>query len=335
MNPDQPSRKQIEARLTALLLGELPAAEAELLRWSIAQDPELQKLHDQLKVTIGFVSEAMKNPAGAPANRENPLKLSQERRQTLLAHFKTGRPQQSFWLRRIQVSPLIPALAVVAIIALLAATLLPVLSTASRRSFRASRGQYGADVGSDQSLEETMASIKRTPVTTHSLAGPLPTATPNPQPPTPPLAQIALPNTESSKKESDPDAGVTFSQSVVGYVNVDLSGSKTTPLLPESKTTPVAKLSLPAPVGETAISGSVTPQVETKDAFARGSFGGGGFGPGTTPSNMYADNTFGLSGQGGSPSSGGGTVSFGDKQANTPFESRLQNVVSSDNNLQK
>ena len=232
MNPDQPSREQIEARLTALLLGELPAAEAELLRWSIARDPELQKLHDQLKVTVGFVREAMKNPAGAPVERETPLKLSPERRQKLLAHFKTGRPQKSFWLRRIQVSPLIPALAVVAVIALLAAVLLPVFSTASKRSFHASRGQYGADVESDQSLDTTIASIRRNPAKGLP-ARPESAATRNPQESTPPLARIALPNTGSSQTQSEQNAGPeVYSQSVVGYVNVDLSGSKTLPVIP-------------------------------------------------------------------------------------------------------
>ena len=44
---NQPSREQIEARITALLLGELPAAVAELLRWTISQDADLQKLHDE------------------------------------------------------------------------------------------------------------------------------------------------------------------------------------------------------------------------------------------------------------------------------------------------
>jgi len=43
MNPDQPSREQIETRITALLLGELPADEAALLRYTISQDPALKK----------------------------------------------------------------------------------------------------------------------------------------------------------------------------------------------------------------------------------------------------------------------------------------------------
>ena len=55
MNPDQPSREQIETRLTALLLGELPTEEAALLRYTIAQDPALQKLHDELQATLVLV----------------------------------------------------------------------------------------------------------------------------------------------------------------------------------------------------------------------------------------------------------------------------------------
>ena len=59
MNPNQPSREQIEARITALLLGELPADEAELLRWTISQDAELQKLHGRLLLTVGLVREVV------------------------------------------------------------------------------------------------------------------------------------------------------------------------------------------------------------------------------------------------------------------------------------
>ena len=49
MNPEKPSREEIEAKLTALLLGELPAEEAQLLRWAISQDAALAQLHDRLK----------------------------------------------------------------------------------------------------------------------------------------------------------------------------------------------------------------------------------------------------------------------------------------------
>ena len=140
MNPDQPSRDEIEARLTALLLGELPDDEARLLRWTISQDAELKKLHDRLQLTIGFVQATAKNPAEASGEKNVPLKLSDERRKKLLAHFKTPRPQPAkelFWLKRIEVPHLIPALVAVAIIALLAALLLPALSKAKNRTERA------------------------------------------------------------------------------------------------------------------------------------------------------------------------------------------------------
>ncbi len=93
MNPDQPSREQIETRLTALLLGELPDGEAALLRYTLSQDPALQRLHDELKATLALVREVEKKPAEGLANEAAPLKLSAEHRQRLLAHFKTPRPK--------------------------------------------------------------------------------------------------------------------------------------------------------------------------------------------------------------------------------------------------
>ncbi len=120
MNPDQPSRERIEARITALLLGELPAEEAALLRYTIAQDPALQKLHDQLQSALPLVREAAKHPADAPAEKPAPLKLSADRRKQLLAHFETPLPETPkeplFWLKRIKVSTLVKVLSVVAIL---------------------------------------------------------------------------------------------------------------------------------------------------------------------------------------------------------------------------
>lgn len=123
MNPDQPSREQIEARITALLLGELPPEEAELLRWMIAQDPELQKLHRRLEIAVGLVRETVAQPAESSAEKIMPRKLSDERRQKLLAHFKTPRPapKELFWLKRLKIPALVPTLVAVAIIAMLAA----------------------------------------------------------------------------------------------------------------------------------------------------------------------------------------------------------------------
>ncbi|MGA2854238.1 MAG: von Willebrand factor type A domain-containing protein, partial [Verrucomicrobiota bacterium] len=129
MNPNQPSREQIEARITALLLGELPAEEAELLRWTISQDAELQKLHGRLLLTVGLVREVVGHPEEASAEKAVPRNLSDERRQKLLAYFKTPRPRQAsgelFWLKRIEVRPLVTALALVAVVGVLAVISIP------------------------------------------------------------------------------------------------------------------------------------------------------------------------------------------------------------------
>lgn len=60
MNPDLPStpREEWEARLTALLLGELDPAEAASVRERLAQDPELASWHEQLRQTLELVRAA-------------------------------------------------------------------------------------------------------------------------------------------------------------------------------------------------------------------------------------------------------------------------------------
>ena len=131
MNPDQPSRAEIEVKLTALLLGELPEEEARLLRWTVAQNPELQQLHDQLQQTIGIVREVVAKPEAS--GDAAPLKLSADRRQKLLAHFKTPRRHPLFWLKPLPMPSLISMLVVVAFVAILAAMLLPALSAAKSK----------------------------------------------------------------------------------------------------------------------------------------------------------------------------------------------------------
>ncbi len=90
MNPESPKtpREALEARLTALLLSELSADEAAAVRRALAQDAELAKLHDRLQATIGLVRETVTTQA-EPAAEQPPLRLSDERREQLLAHFKT------------------------------------------------------------------------------------------------------------------------------------------------------------------------------------------------------------------------------------------------------
>src|SRR5262245_58622778 len=92
MNSDFPQSpgEELEARITALLLGELTEAEADLLRRRIAEEPELVRLHDQLKQTICLVREAAASPQHELAQADAP-KLSNERRQKLLESFKITR----------------------------------------------------------------------------------------------------------------------------------------------------------------------------------------------------------------------------------------------------
>jgi len=87
-------REQMEARLTALLHGELSPEEAAALREEIAQDAELAQLHERLKQTIGLVAEVAANPVEQAAAQQTPLRLSAERREKLLQHFKTVAPKE-------------------------------------------------------------------------------------------------------------------------------------------------------------------------------------------------------------------------------------------------
>ncbi len=91
MTPEspQPPRQEMEARLTALLLGELSAEDAASVRDAIAQDAELARLHERLKQTIGLVRETVASPADGLSAKPDALKLSTERREKLLQHFKT------------------------------------------------------------------------------------------------------------------------------------------------------------------------------------------------------------------------------------------------------
>jgi len=263
MNPDQPSREQIEARITALLLGELPADEAQLLRYTISQDAALKKLHDELAQTIVLVREAEKNPA-AMSGENVSLKLSDERRKKLLAHFQTPRPQAAkelFWLKRIEIPHLVTVLALVAVMAVLAAMLLPALASAKRKAQHvsalaearqkamdaqiqaeenppASASAAPAEValtvapaaGSEQRLESVEANFKN--------GNPPPAAaTPAPQPILAPLpAQIVLPQTGEAEVADtvagtpvDSRNGGVYSQSIVGNVNGNLGTAQTPP----------------------------------------------------------------------------------------------------------
>src|ERR1700678_1086327 len=87
------NREDLEAKVTALLLGELPESEAALMRELIARDAGLARLQERLELTLQLLRETTAADAAAPAP-SMPLKLSQERREKLLAHFKTVAPKE-------------------------------------------------------------------------------------------------------------------------------------------------------------------------------------------------------------------------------------------------
>ncbi len=86
MNPDAPltPHEELEIRITALLMGQLPPDEAAALEAQIAADPELAKLRAHLSRAVELLREARRLPESAAG----PLQLSKERRDALLAKFR-------------------------------------------------------------------------------------------------------------------------------------------------------------------------------------------------------------------------------------------------------
>jgi Mg-chelatase subunit ChlD len=127
MNPEMPQMPQdeLEASLTALLLGELPHEQAAALHQKLAQDAELAKLYERLKQTVNLVRETVASPAAQAAGQPAPLKLSNQRREKLLQHFKTVAPKAFAKPRRRRMPWLVPVAAAAALVMLLASIMLP------------------------------------------------------------------------------------------------------------------------------------------------------------------------------------------------------------------
>ena len=88
MNLPSP-REELEIRITALLMGELPSDEAAALQSQIAADAELTALHTRLQRAAGLLREASALPSEAePHAPPVPARLSDDRRARLLAHFQ-------------------------------------------------------------------------------------------------------------------------------------------------------------------------------------------------------------------------------------------------------
>src|SRR5438046_2782600 len=125
MNTEFPTtpREELEAKLTALLLGELPADEAFALGRAIEQDADLAMLYARLKATIGLVQEATV-AAAAQSAPASDLKLSSERREKLLAQLKTVKPKEFAELEQHRTTWAVP-MAAAAIVMLLGVLALP------------------------------------------------------------------------------------------------------------------------------------------------------------------------------------------------------------------
>jgi len=126
MNPDSPlpPREELEAQLTALILGELPAEQAFVLGQAIEKDAELARLYERLKHTVKLVREITADSAEQIPTQTMPLKMSNERREKLLQQFKTVKPSEFAEPRHSSRSWLVP-LTTAAVILLLAAISIP------------------------------------------------------------------------------------------------------------------------------------------------------------------------------------------------------------------
>ncbi|MEA3213297.1 MAG: Ca-activated chloride channel [Chthoniobacter sp.] len=124
MNPDAPlsPREELEVRLTAWLMGELSPEEAAALQAQMASDPELAALHARLRHALGLLREAsaLPEPAAPPA----PVRLSSERRERLLAHFKAVPFQLDLAAPQREWRSLVPLALAAALIALIGGALL-------------------------------------------------------------------------------------------------------------------------------------------------------------------------------------------------------------------
>ncbi|HWY77658.1 MAG TPA: hypothetical protein VN281_18715, partial [Verrucomicrobiae bacterium] len=135
--PNQNDRHELEARLTALILGELSADQAAALQSAMARDHELAQLYERLKTTVQLVRETAATATSAPESV--PLKLSADRREKLLAQFKTVAPKEFAKpqsRKRVFRMTIVELAAVLAILATLAGMLLPVFLAAKSRSRR-------------------------------------------------------------------------------------------------------------------------------------------------------------------------------------------------------
>ncbi len=213
MTPDAPqnSRQVLEARLTALLLGEVIGAEAATLHEILATDAELAQLYTRLQRTTALIREiAAAEPAPEPATAPTPpLQLDEHRRQKLLAHFKTVAPKEFKSPRHSQMSLLLKLAACATVLFVLAGLLLPALS---HTKYRAKIGPLSLlEQKGGESKEESLA-VPDSGVEGAYVRKAMPGVTMTPAaPPAAPAAQGAN----------------VFSQHPVGFVQQEFKASET------------------------------------------------------------------------------------------------------------
>jgi Mg-chelatase subunit ChlD len=84
-----PDHDALEVQVTALLLGELSAADAASLRARIEADPALRTLHDRLRIAIELTRAATRPPQAKELPRPDAPRLDPARRDQLLAKLRT------------------------------------------------------------------------------------------------------------------------------------------------------------------------------------------------------------------------------------------------------
>lgn len=139
MNPEFPGneRDQLEASITALLLGELSPDQAAALEQRLAKDPELGQLHAKLKASLELVREATRKAPGDP--RQPTLRLSEARRQRLLKEFRTVKMSPVTKMTQWEASWLVPVGLAAVFTVVAAGLMLPALSKAKNKSVALAR----------------------------------------------------------------------------------------------------------------------------------------------------------------------------------------------------
>lgn len=179
--PPNPPAPDPEARLTALLLGELSPAEAAEVQVELARRPEWLDLFTRLARTLPLVREAVREPgmpdaAPAPGAAPSALapeapRLAPERRAALLAAFKTVASSPDFAAAARPLRRRTHWLALAAVLAALLVVggglLLPSLTRAKAKAQRISQ----LDRDRQAELERRLAEIEGRPGTPPPAAG--------------------------------------------------------------------------------------------------------------------------------------------------------------------